>query len=1673
MTTTATNLPASTPTATPAAAPAETPVTPPTPQEVLTTLLEATGDLDTAETLQKALPTWLLNASAKTLGALDKTARDLQASRSKVETDLSKLRPLKVFCSIALNAALVEQWEDIEFDVELDSLELPGTDCGCGPEEKTGGNPTLVALGQAADTTTQTGAGAAKTGIVSLEKATGPAMSAPATAPVATPKSNIPLATQSLLNAAMQNFTANEEKADGFPQGSVVKIASGAEEIDDLTPHVFARLCRKLDLGKQYQTHFEQVVGLRDDKGKTVINSGISQNIAAMKKLLLQLDVQLARARSDISPSRSELLQRLIDANGVAGPTTLHVHNLPLIMQGIEIHGACIWGVVVFSVNSIETHANEWCLVYMPGEPKRPLYEYPSFNAFKEYLTLKLNVKSYKDYFAHCLDEDNKVDFYKTFASKRNLGTIRQLPISVPLFAFMVQSHVGKLQIDARSLVVPTADVDQEQRQKRLLNYIEVGVTVASLAGFFVPGLGQLMMGVAIGQLLGEIYEGVEDWRHGDRQEALHHLLSVVESVAMMAAMAAGQKAVTALVKQTVRAHPEFFGQFTSILNSAGQPRLWKPQLGAYAQSLPADAIGAANTSGFYQAQGKSFGRIGHLVYGGVRIPGTKIWRLEHPTRKTAYSPPLEQHIDGGWRHPGESARGWAGSAYALKRIDPSLADMEELRLDMARRLTQTSHRTLFHSFDENEALSPRLRDMIERFGIENRLNAFIEQMEQGEAQSSRYVQEQLLALPKLKNWPTDHYIKVVGSDAQTLATYPTTLVEDKSLSITVSQKELDEGHLLDTVINRLDQKDVDALLEGRYANGESAQLAKKIGTSVKADRQPFFEQLYRVYDHSDAEEVVKLRKAHPELPSRVAQALLDQAPSVERASLRSTGRVPLALAQKSREAVGILRLDRALSGLYLTTLNSVDSEKLAIQLLARLDGWGADWRLQLHQGALKGTLLASVGKPTALAANTFKLVKLKTGYEAFNGDSISLGRVPAGPEALYEGILKTLPPAKQRKLGFDEPQFDDGARMRGKLLDVALDERARDAGLDATGQYTPEVAEPACVQADPPMLSSKHSKSLLYKVRRLFPLFTEVQADEFLNTVGNDAMAREKHVRKLRHDLERLGETLEFWRESDPTSSVAVVGRELAKNRQTVANQIEDSFRRRILLPDARGRPVCGLKLDGMRVADLPVLPADINFDHIKLMSMKNMQLDDTVGSFLGSFPQIESLELDNNQLSELPPVITRLSKLERLCVPDNQIKLTEASLKELADLRSLQTLNLNGNPLGATPDVKKMLDLRYLSLRSTGLTELPVGLSRLPNLDRVDLRNNVIKDLPAWLFEMPKRFTETLNLRHNELLKASADLLKAYRDRIGIGMGYLEDDLARLDEQKARSIWFPEEAGEQWSKREPLWSALKEDKSAEGLFHLLAELGNTAESNKVREDMTQRVWRVLSAAEAKTALREQLLDLAANPINCTDSAASNFSHLEVAVEVDSVVAQAADAKAPTATLLKLGRGLFRLEQLEQIARDHVSRNLSVDPLEVSLAFRTGLADHYDLPGQPRHMRYASLSGVKASDLEAAKTRVDAAEMSSKWMDFIVRQPFWCDYVRRAQSAKFTDIDEIHGEKIQALFDKADILTSAEYLRQLDTVMVAKDRAEMAAFKAFTSEALKAIDQGVCSVPD
>ncbi|SDS59583.1 C-terminal novel E3 ligase, LRR-interacting [Pseudomonas sp. Z003-0.4C(8344-21)] len=1601
--------------------------TSPSDDAILGTLLEATADLDTAQTLQKTLPAHLLKASPEALSALDQTVRDLHDTQVLVDKDLLALKPLNSFCIDELHAALSGKWPADTFDVEKDFLSLPGVDCGC-----------------------------------------------PATSTDENGIQTFPNATPTLLQAAMQNFS-EDEAADTFPRGSFIRINSAAQAVSDLTPAAFAKLCRELDLGKRYQEHFQKVFGLLDRDGKVVATSAMTRDIAKLKKLLLQLDLQQAALKGNISAATRQVLQKLIDADGVLSSGIKLYGKQAMIMQGVKILDSCVWGAVVFSSRSVELYPSERCVVYIAGEPQRPLYEYPSFTVFKQYLTQQMQKKDYREYFANSLDEDNKADFFKTFTDSVELGHIQQWPMTVPLFEFMVQSHVGKLQLDARKLAVPTDDIDEEVRQKRLLDFIQRGVTVLSVAGLVVPVLGQLMMGVAVGQMLAEVYEGVEDWRRGDHQQALSHLLSVVENIAVMGGFAVGQKAVATLGKKLLQAHPQFFAQFSAIVNGAGQPRLWKPDLAPYEHSLPTGFTIAPGSKEFYQIGDKTLSRIDHRIFAGDYDPASKVWRLQHARRASAYVPQITRHVEGGWRLPAEQPEEWSSVAYALKRVDPSLSEFDDSDLDMLRRLCDVTPEELHEAFRDNVSLSVRLRETIERVRLARQLRTLSNELQRGEVHSGQAVEDQLHALPKMRGWPTDRYIEVTDPEGTVTATYPRTTVFDESLGVVVDTDQLARGQLLQTIIDGLYQSEVEALLGSKVAtSAQHSTLAKKLGAALKTGYREAFEHMYQRYDQGDVDEVLKLRKVFADIPARHVQSLIEQAPSVQRLHLRTTGRVPLQLGQRVRITSSQVRLDRSLAGFHWPRLANADTDKLAIQLLPRLRGWDSQVRLEIRDKKLTGPILQAIGEESATVSKKCTLVKSATGYEAFDGSGKSQGKVAAGPNALFDAILKAVPtkPSKGVAAAADTLPTD-AAGLRSQLLEKALGEREATARLLSGDESAPLDAEPACVQGDQPAVK-KHPSALLRKVRKLFPRMTEAQASEFIDGLGDDALSRAMRVKVLRGDLDSLRDALFTWGEDIDAMNTA--GGDLAEvrhSRRTFAELIEKGFRRFHQMNNENGKAVGVLNLDGMRVGKLPTLPPGISFDHIQQLSMRDMALDDDVAYFLKSFKQLESLELDDNVITRLPEVLSHMPNLKVLSLAGNKLQLTEQTLKKLNGLHTLRHLNLNKNPLGATPDVSRMFHLRRLLLESTGITEMPKGLSRLLNLEWADLKKNQIKYLPDWLFKTSRRFSQALDLGDNPLIDPSKTHLQTYRDNYGVGMGFFENDIARLDEQRARTLWFPEKAGETFGKRERIWNAFKDDARAEGLFHLLAELGNTADSKKINKELQRRVWAVLEAAENDAALCDHLLGLAASPINCTDTAAVTFSRLEVAVQVNRLTRLAGSNGVSARSLLKLGRGLFRLEQLDDIAAEHAVKFPKLDPLEVGLAYRIGLAETLELPGQARHMLFGEQAGVTEADLEVAQNRISVAELSPKWLKFMSERTFWQVWLQRTFPRRFVPVEEEYAPRMTALDEKAKTMRDADYRSQADIIKAEREEAFKVVWTELTEEALRIEELGLCARPD
>lgn len=1593
-----------------------------TPAHRLQALLEHTADLDKAQTLHRAIPAWLAYADLGVMQALKAAFAQSELLHPKAAKALCKLKPLDLFCREHLTRFLKEKWS-VTVDVDRDTLEIVKRSLAITTV------PGIIGLDGIVTTTSRT-----------------------------------------LLHAAMENFTEDQARSGGFSDSSSIKLNSKAQQGPEITPSRFAELCRELDLGGKYQRHIDQVFTL---PAKTPANASDDEQASAadirrLKLLDMEVATHIAYLKKDISDAVYKMMSSVIAQDVPAFQTRDAVFDgSAVIWQGLKIHEACICGALVFSKVSIDSAPQARCVVYLPNEPRRPLYEYASLDEFKVYLTLKLQSKSYRAFFARqYLHGHDKTDFFAEFDKDKTLGTLTAASATC-VSDFLFSALVSKAQEDARILAIPTSEVDEAQREKTLQQVLDGTLMLLNVASFFVPALGLVMAATAAVDLVSEVYEGVEDWAHGERSKALSHLMNVVENVTQMAAFAVGGKVVSNVLRRSMQEQTAFFDGFEAVTRADGKPRLWKPELAHYRQPSPLPKSSQADADGFHQHGGRTSVVMDGGVYQVARDSKDQAWRLKHPSRPDAYQPAIERNVEGGSRLVHEYGHEWPDSAYALKRTAARFGRFSHRELTQIADITGLSPAQLYRLHESKLPLPARLDDCAERFRLNRNISALIAAIARDDIANSAFATEQLHTLPRLAGWPKQRFIEVLDAQDRVVNRFPETAPHNDDInSVHVSQAQLSAGKLLDTVISGLYPHEVENIIGPVTTQSRASLLAKRIAATLQADRRPLLDALYKTWDGSAGAEVARLREQARELPVRVGQALLDHASARDRTLLRENRTLGVDLARQVREAVFDIRQDRALMGLHLPELANADTDSLTLGLMENVQGWDDDFRLELRQGSVTGRLLQSVGRADATSCAT--IVKAPSGYRVTH----TSGNVSStlASETLLGAIVDAVPASQRTRLGFSGNDGQDAVTLRTRLAKAGTRDLARTAQVlrGERSELPPHLA--ACVLADPPV-AKPYAKSLIRQVRKLYPLFSDAQVSRFLDEAGSTPMMRVTRLKELGEQLQKLQAVLLAWRE-DEAAMKKLPGQfnDIRVSRRQVAAAIENCWRRVTPPRWPQEQPFTTLRLERNPVGPLPTL-TEQDVAHVRSLSIKDMQAGDELAYFLKPFKSLVNLELDRNHLTRLPEALSHMPGLQHLSVNDNRLALTEHTLRKLADLRGLRTLGLSGNRLGATPDVSKMANLQSLFLANTHATELPIGLSRLGYLDMVDLRGNEIRTLPTWLFDMPRRFAETLNLRHNPLSVSSLVALGNYRSRTGVGMGHLENDTRVINEQVARDLWMDNPAEATYGARNRSWLALKNEPHASGFFQLLAEVGSSADSHYVREDMTRRVWSVIEALESDAHLRDQLLSMAVKA-NCADSAATIFSNLEVAVKIDAVSRQAGNVHDHAARLLGLGRRLFRHDYLARIARERVAADAKLDPVEVELAYRVGLADRLDLIGQPRHMRYSSASGVTTSDLNVAYNRVISAEMSTELLKYLSERSFWVDFLRQHHAERFLELAAPFHQRMEQAFASQDTLGD-RYHGQVDGIAAELQQGETRLLRRLTEEAMKAEELKTCFALD
>ncbi|MGY4257943.1 hypothetical protein ACVI1L_005011 [Bradyrhizobium sp. USDA 4516] len=475
----------------------------------------------------------------------------------------------------------------------------------------------------------------------------------------------------------------------------------------------------------------------------------------------------------------------------------------------------------------------------------------------------------------------------------------------------------------------------------------------------------------------------------------------------------------------------------------------------------------------------------------------------------------------------------------------------------------------------------------------------------------------------------------------------------------------------------------------------------------------------------------------------------------------------------------------------------------------------------------------------------------------------------------------------------------------------------------------------------------------------------------------------------------------------------VAEVGQGEAENRRQGRTRIRNTEN-----TGARALDLSSLSLTALPTA-LPPRMLELRARHNELSSLPAM------------FPPgLQRLFISHNRLTSLPDDLpATLSMLE---VADNRLISLPANLPA-----ALEILNANDNRLTSLPDALPS-GLTSLAVGGNQLTDLPESLpSRLIELN---VSSNQLASLPD---PLPSTL-QSLNVSGNQLTSLPEGLLDALVPMNSLYYPHLEspefgdnplpdDVLAHLAAAEAPPPQLAQqslhEAAAHWLADDPAalaeWQHFADEPGAQDYAQFLERLRGTV--NYSIDAFRQAVANDLRQAAANAELREQYFAQASEAnTSCEDRVTLHWNGMQTARLNADVKKGLYDNRL--GELIQCGRLAFRLEALDEIARDKVNSlargNPNVDDVEVYLAYQHRLREPLELSHVAPDMHFLAVSDVSEDDATKALDLVRELEasqfteyMASRW------QP-WETVLERIAPDEHTAMqDRVHeamGEEFQ-----------------------------------------------------
>jgi hypothetical protein len=1299
-------------------------------------------------------------------------------------------------------------------------------------------------------------------------------------------------------------------------------------------------------------------------------------------------------------------------------------------------------------------------IAYIADDPLHPLKEYESLADFMKELISRLREPGYQEFFSRFVAQKDKGLFFARVRERLSRITWQQRepldmgpwwretavenpnaePITnrLPVDGLWLQLYRlkrDKTISDARAIAVPTGDEDATTRWKRLSSYLDIGWNLFNFGAMLVPGLGEVMLGVMVAQMAEELLEGLEDWSKGDRDIAGAHINGALINFAQLALMGAGH-VLPAGVRAPLTSNP-LIDSLKPVELPNGKTRLWNPDLAAYEHpvSLPVEA--KPDELGLYQHNDEQWLRLEDKHYQVRQDPVTGRHRLQHPTRRNAYQPTVEHNNVGAWKAETEEPLTWDATRL-MRRLDASLEHYSTQTLGRIQQVSGVEEGLLRRLHVEHETPPALLSDTISRFNTYAEVERYPTQIQMNQVPEdiAGFLPATLVEMPF---WPESRALEVFEGDDYSGASikHGNGMAADPQ-TIKITRSELVAGKLPERVVESLNPTELREMLGERVANDTASRvdvLRRRLAMQARKQHKRLFDTLYKQRNVSGDPRVRLLLDDYPQLPGNVAQELLDNAEPADLQHLAEKQRLPLRLRNQARRAQERVRLNRAYEGLYLDELDTVDSRRLELASLVNVPGWSADVRIEIRHLGISGEMLASVGPQDASIRKV--LVMDEDGrYQARDADDRHLH----GTDDLYATVLHALPDAQRSALGYG---IEEGTRLKDTVQrsplsheqfePILLEHPIRKPFYDPQTMRLPG-GRPGFFRD---YFEARWGKSSRARIRRLYPAFTEAENKAFIDALGSDLMLADMKIEDLEAEFERLSTRLSKWVWS-PTRELRFTrdGVNEWDSRMQLAKKIRQCWQRTgPVHVDGFGN-VLGQTLDltdsrlNLHFNGMPALEG--NFDHVTRLVIAKTALTNAELPFLNVFPKLRSLDLRGNNLSVLPPQIAEMSHLDTLDLTQNRIVLTPDDVASLGSRTQMRFLFLGKNPLGLIPNISRLPNLLTLELLDTGITTWPPGYFDLPRPRsiRLDLRNNRLAGIPEVVpgSVEAELLARTLLSRDPPFMSAeNLDVLKGYIRSVGLDAERPYPPRGVQDNH----LWGQGMSAAQWRERLVLWDSVEDEFNSLEFFNELRRLTQSADfvaGGAFRADLTAKVWRMIEAMARDDQMRIDFFAEAMARTECVDGATQLFNVLGVRI----LAREALELGSPAlieAELIELAQGKSRLDEVERIAdRQVVARQVAgerfrevdghgnvtgtIDVVEVHLAFMTDLAERLDLPWQARGMMFRRIAGVTQDMINDAYQRVLALEQGDLLRDSIAEQPFWQDYVQRANRASFRAID-------------------------------------------------------------